>query len=234
MLFRSVRRIAALESSGLPGAPQRWSATEVATSCAGPEVNRARRRFPVELVVRYAPLVAGLVGVVAWGTDHHLLLAQAALAGGLALFVRASFAHPLGAPRPVDRVASLLGRLDASPVTGLPVSIRGRVTGRGMPGYVLSPDLVVQDDSGFVPVLYTQPWPFARTLFGLLRVPELLDQEVVVRGWYRRSPSPVVELRELVPATGSRVRGFTWIATYLLGIALALAGGVGWLLQLAF
>jgi len=92
----------------------------------------------------------------------------------------------------------------------------------------------VQDDSGFVAVLYTQPWPFARTLFGLLRVPELLDQEVVVRGWYRRAPSPVVELRELVPATGRRVRGWTWIAAYVLGAVLALGGGAAVLLQLAF
>lgn len=229
-----VRRIAALESSGLPGAPQRWSATEVATSCAGPEVDRARRRFPLELVVRYVPLAAGLVGVVAWGTGRYLMLAQAALVAGIALVVRAAFAHPLGAARPVDRVASLLGRLDASPVTGLPVSIRGRVTGRGMPGYVLSPDLVVQDDSGFIAVLYSQPWPFARTYFGLLRVPELLDQEVVVNGWYRRSPSPVLELRELVPASGDRVRGFSWIAAYVLGAGLALAGGIAVLLQLAF
>ena len=229
-----VHRIAALESSGLPGAPQHWSATEVASSCAGPEVTRARRRFPVELVVRYAPLAAGLVAVAAWGTHSYVLLAQAALVAGIALFVRAAFAHPLGQPRPVDRVTSLLERLDASPVTGLPVSIRGRVTGRGMPGYVLSPDLVVQDDSGFVAVLYTQPWPFARTLFGLLRVPELLDQEVVVRGWYRRAPSPVVELRELVPATGRRVRGWTWIAAYVLGAVLALGGGAAVLLQLAF
>lgn len=229
-----VRRIAALEGSGLPGAPRRWSATQVASSCQGPEVARARRRFPLELVVRYTPLVAGLVGLAAWGAHRYVLLAEAALVGGAALFVRSAFARPLGAARPVDRVASLLERLDASPVTGLPVSIRGRVTGRGMPGYVLSPDLVVQDDSGFVAVLYTQPWPFARTWFGLLRVPELLDQEVVVRGWYRRSPSPVLELRELVPASGPRVRGFSWVAAYLLGAGLALAGGAALLLHLAF
>ena len=228
-----VCRVAALEGSGLPGAPRRWSATQVAASCEGPEVTRARRRFPVELVVRYLPLVAGLVGFVAWGTDRYLLLAQAALLGGVALFVRAAFARPLGPARPVDRVASLLERLDASPVTGLAVSVRGHVIGRGTPGYVLSPDLVVQDESGFVAVLYTQPWPFARTWFGLLRVPELLEQQVVVRGWYRRSPTPILELRELVPASGRRVRGFTWIASYVLAVAIALAGGAGLLLHLA-
>lgn len=227
-----VSRIAALEGSGLPGAPRHWSATEVATSCHGPDLTRARRRFPLELVVRYAPLLAVLVALVAWSRDDHRLLARAVLAGGVAVLVRVAMAHPWGPPRPVDRISSLLERLDASPVTGLPVSIRGRVSGRGTPGHVLSPDLVVQDESGFVAVLYTQPWPFARTIFGLLRVPDLLDQEVLVSGWYRRSPGPVLELRELVPASGAGVRGWSWIADYSFAVGLIVAGGIGLLLQL--
>jgi len=175
-----VRRIAALEDSGLPGAPQRWSAHEVARSCVGPEVTRARHRFWLELPVRYLPLIAVLVGAVAWGLHDWLLLAQAATVGGVALFVRTAFSRPLGPSRPTSRVTELLTRLDASPVTGLPVEVHGRIVGRGTPGYVLSPDLVVQDESGFVPVLYLQPWPFARGLFGLLRAPDLLDTDVVV------------------------------------------------------
>ena len=111
--------------------------------------------------------------------------------------------------RPQPRVTALLTRLDASPATGLAVELRGQVIGRATPGYVLSPDLVVQDESGFVPISYGQPWPFARSVFGLLRVPDLLDQEVVVRGWYRRNPAPVLELRELVPAEGRRARAPT-------------------------
>jgi Zn-dependent protease with chaperone function len=225
-----VRRIAALEGSGLPGAPQRWSARAVAASCEGPDLSRARRRFWVELPVRYLPLAAVLVGAVAWGLHDWLLLAQAATVGGAALLVRTSFQRPLLPSRPQPRVTSLLTRLDASPVTGLPVELRGRVVGRGTPGYVLSPDLVVQDGSGFVPVLYQQPWPFARSLFGLLRVPDLMDTDVVVRGWYRRNPAPLLELRELVPAEGPRVRGFQWVAAYALAALLAVGGAVAWVL----
>jgi hypothetical protein len=224
-----VRRIAALEDSGLPGAPTRWSAHEVAQSCVGPEVTRARRRFLIELPVRYLPLIALLVGAVALGLHEHLLLAQAATVGGVALFVRTAFSRPLAASRPVARVTELLTRLDASPVTGLPVEVRGRVVGRGTPGYVLSPDLVVQDESGFVPVLYLQPWPFARSLFGLLRAPDLIDVDVVVRGWYRRSPAPVLELREMVPADGERVRGFQWVVAYALSVLIAAVGGAAWM-----
>lgn len=227
-----VRRIAALEDSGLPGAPQRWSAREVAASCAGTELSRARRRFGLELVVRFAPAAAVIVGLGAWGYHDYLLLAQAAVVLGIALLVRTGFAHRAGPSHPVDRLTSLLTRMDASPVSGLPVSVRGRVIGRGAPGYVLSPDLVVQDDSGFVAIRYTQPWPFARSIFGLLHVSSLVDQEVLVRGWYRRTPAPVLELRELIPAHGKRIHSVRWIAAYLLGTTMALTGAGAWLLQL--
>ncbi|GAB3314492.1 hypothetical protein GCM10027451_29500 [Geodermatophilus aquaeductus] len=223
-----VRRIAALEDSGLPGAPQRWSAREVALTCQGPDLDRARRRFLPELIARYTPLVALIVGLLAWSQDHWLLLAQAATVGGLALLARTALQRPLRNAQPTDRIASLLPRLDANPASGIPVEVRGHVTGRGMPGYVLSPDVVVQDDSGFVPVLYQQPWPFARSLFGLLRVPDLLDQEVVVRGWYRRTPAPVLELRELLPSEGRRVRGFSWVVAYVLSVGITVVGGAAW------
>ena len=225
-----VRRIAALEDSGLPGAPRNWSAREVAASCEGPDLARARRRFWPELLVRFAPLAALVVGLVAWSRDDLLLIAQSATVLGLALVVRNAVQRPPGTGHAVERVTELLPRIDAGPVTGLPVRIQGRVIGRGMPGYLLSPDLVVQDESGFVPVLYRQPWPFARSIFGLLRVPDLLDQDVVVRGWYRRDPAPFVELRRLDAAGSPPVRGWTWVAGYLLGTGLALAGAAGWLL----
>jgi hypothetical protein len=223
-----VRRIAALEDSGLPGAPTRWSAREVAASCAGADLVRARRRFWLELVVRFAPWVGLGAVLVAWSRDDVLLVAQAATATGVAWFARTAFRCPPGGDGPATRITSLLPRLDAGPVTGIPVQVRGRVIGRGTPGYLLSPDVVVQDESGFVPVLYWQPWPFARTLFGVLRVPDLLDQEVVVRGWYRRTPAPVLELRSLTPERGRVVRGFGWVGSYVLSVVLVVAGGLTW------
>ena len=72
--------------------------------------------------------------------------------------------------------------------------------------------------------------PTANHRFGLPLVPALLDQDVVVRGWYRRSPAPLLELRELVPAEGRRVRGFQWVAVYQLSALLAVAGATAWVL----
>jgi hypothetical protein len=126
----------------------------------------------------------------------------------------------------VGQVASLIERLDASPAAGIDVELTGRIIGRGMPGYVLSPDLVLQDESGFVPVQYANPIPFARALFGLARAEHFLGKDVIARGWYRRMPGPMVELREVRTTDGLRARGYTWIVRYTGSVIVILAGFV--------
>ena len=219
-----VRRIAALERSGLPGAPTRWSAVRVEGSCDTAQLRTARHRFGVELVLRYLGPLLLVTAALAEQVHAWPIMSWTLLVGGAAMLARTAYRDPLVSHEPVDRVASLLARLDASPIAGIAVSLRGRVIGRGMPGYVLSPDLVVQDDSGFVPVLYRQPVPFARSFFALLRAGRYADQEVLVRGWYRRGPSPMLELRDITAADGDLARSRQWVATYLMSAAALVAG----------
>jgi Zn-dependent protease with chaperone function len=219
-----VHRIADLERSGLPGAPRAWQAVQVENAAADPEAARARRRFPGELLIRYAGPAAFIVALLGWADSNVHMVAWSLLAGGCLLGVKALLRHPPAHHEPVDRVTSLLPRLDASPVTGLAVSLRGRIIGRATPGYVLSPDLVLQDQSGFVPLLYRQPIPFSRALFGLLRAGRYAEQEVIARGWYRRSPAPFVELRDIVAADGSHARSWQWAFDYVVAGAAALIG----------
>jgi len=115
-----------------------------------------------------------------------------------------------------------------SPVAGIPVEIDGWISGRGVPGYVLSPDLVVADSSGFVPVLYNSSIPFARLLFGLIRARSYLNTHVTVQGWYLRNPGPVIELRRIRSAT-DRSTGIEWITRWA-GSLLVIAIAVGMLI----
>jgi len=219
-----VHRIAALERSGLPGAPTQWSATATEQGCQSDELSRARQRFAGELIVRFAGPAAILVAVLAYSAKAWDVIGWALLAGGCGLAIKALLRRPPVAYQPVDQITSLLQRLDASPVSGLAVSLRGHIIGRATPGYRLSPDLVVQDYSGFVPVLYRQPIPFSRSLFGALRAGRYQNQEVLVRGWYRRAPTPIVELHDLVAADGTHIRSWQWVADYLLAAAAILVG----------
>ncbi|MFN2606660.1 MAG: M48 family metalloprotease [Acidimicrobiales bacterium] len=227
------RRIQALEESGLPGAPREWSVLRSVATAPPEEVMAARGRFAKELVVAVAPWVI-LVALVAFGafTGSLLSIGLALVAAGALFFYKQNLRYP-GGFTPAGEITGLLERLDASPVTGIPVEIRGRVIGRGTPGYVLSPDLVVQDASGFVPLLYTQPLPFAGAWFGLARVKAFLGQDVVARGWYRRTPGPVVELREVEAADGRRAKTWEWLARYVASALVLVAGLAVCLVSLA-
>nr|MDT0667903.1 hypothetical protein [Micromonospora sp. DSM 115978] len=116
-------------------------------------------------------------------------------AAGAILLVRAALRCPSGSPEPVDELASLVERTGTSPVAGTLVSLRGRVVGRG--GHVTSADLVLADDSGFVPVLYRQPLPGTATMFAFLHADDFVDEEVLVTGWYLRGHRPYVELHSV-------------------------------------
>src|SRR5262249_4657588 len=149
-------------------------------------------------------------------------------ATGTALFVLQHRRCPSGFTS-VAAVASLLERLDAGPVSGIPIEVRGRVMGRGVPGYVLSPDLVLEDDSGFVPLIYRQPIGLLTTWFGLFRAKDFLGAEVVARGWYRRGPGPFVELRDVrrVGDVSDRgARAWSWLAWFVAAGGAVIAGMV--------
>ena len=227
------RRIQALEESGLPGAPRQWGVLRAAASAPPEQVAAARARFAQELAVAVAPwaVLAPLV-LFGWFTGSLLTLGTALVAAGALFFVKQNVRYP-GGFTAAPELAGLLERVDASPVRGLPIELRGRIIGRGTPGYVLSPDLVVQDSSGFVPLLYRQPIPLARAWFGLFRVASFMGQEVAARGWYRRMPGPVVELREVVTVDGRRARTWEWLARYAAAAVLVAAGVIVLLLGIA-
>ena len=218
------RRIRDLEESGLPGAPRQWSAMRAMAGASPEQVADARGRFAKELVIAVAPWVV-LAGAFVFGMfpDSRFGMGLAVALAGLLFFVKQQFRYPAD-HQPVDELAGLLERLDAGPIAGIPVTVKGEIIGRGMPGYVLSPDLVVADDSGFVPLLYRQPLPFVAELFGLFRAQAFQGQDVVARGWYRRMPGPAIELRDVHTVSGRKARSWEWVARYAGSVLLIFAG----------
>ena len=220
-----VNRIRALEESGLPGAPTRFSVLRMMAQADRRQLMEARARFGKELAIGVAPygIVVPLVLFGAF-TGSAVAVGFALSAAGVLFFVKQQLRYPIGR-RPVDEVASLIERVDAGPMGGIPVEVKGRIIGRGSPGYRLSPDLVLEDQSGFVPLIYRQPvLPFLATLFGLFRAEKFIGQEVVARGWYRRSPGPSIELERVFAPGGLEARSFTVHARYAGSAALLLVG----------
>ncbi len=164
---------------------------------------------------------------IAWiGKAYGLVIA----AVGIGALIRTLFAYP-GGPFIDASVASLLKKVKVSAIRAVPVTLQGKIIGRGIPGLVYSADLVLQDETGFIFLDYRQPLRFIEFLFGIFRTPGIIGKEVVIEGWYRRAPTPYVEMNTLsydkvvhrcyVYLTKLAVS----ILVFALGIGLMLAGG---------
>jgi hypothetical protein len=121
-------------------------------------------------------------------------------------------------------VSALLKKVKVSGVRGVPAALRGKVIGRGVPGYIISEDLVLQDATGFILLDYKQPLALFQWIFAISRVPGLIDRDISVKGWYRRAPVPYLELRSFV-CDGSESTCYSMEGQYVFTI-LALAVGV--------
>lgn len=122
-------------------------------------------------------------------------------------------------------IADLIGEVEVSHINCIPVELEGKVIGRGIPGLFWSKDLVMQDSTGFITLIYRQPLSILETLFGLIKAEKLVDQQVTVRGWYRRGPIPYLELKEAIFESGDRARCHYQSFLWAMAIIATLVGG---------
>ena len=94
-------------------------------------------------------------------------------------------------------VAGLLAEPKVSGIRSIPCELKGLIIGRGDPGCIFSEDYVLQDETGIIFLDYNQPLFILNKIFALFKAKQNLDRNAVVRGWYRRSPVPYVELYTL-------------------------------------
>ena len=155
-----------------------------------------------------------------WGV-HALGIALAGY--GVGALIRTVWSYRAG-EFPPSTVATLLSAVKVSGVRSIPVRLEGRIIGRGIPGLVYSEDLVLRDDTGFIFLDYRQPFRLLELWFGLARAGDLIGCEVTATGWYRRAPTPFLELRTL--EIGGDVRTCWVRAAKLAAGALALVAGM--------
>jgi len=201
-----------------------------------PEDRRIRwGAFPLEVVLWAAPFVSGGVLLSTWFLDRWIdkvgLQLPPGLDGGLLMFTGAvwilrTLYRYYGSFEPAQ-IGTLIQDVDASQMRPRAVRLSVEVLGRGTPGLIWSPDLVLRDSSGMIFMLYRQSIPFARLLFAI-NTPEMLTgQTVEVEGWFRRGMRPYIELSKLATPEGKTYRAYSrWVQMSL----AATAFGIGYLI----
>jgi heat shock protein HtpX len=179
--------------------------------------------FLVDVLVMFLPFILGLAGLAAGLAAGQPRLYWLGLAGlGAGMLVKTWFSYSSG-DFPSLNVAGLLKKVKVSAVRGVPCTLRGTVIGRGVPGLIWSEDFVIRDHTGIIFLDYRQPLRIWEFLFGLLRRGELQGAEVVAKGWYRRAPTPYVELLAL-QTSGTTRTCYVYYVKLLVSVVLVVAG----------
>jgi Zn-dependent protease with chaperone function/Zn-finger nucleic acid-binding protein len=163
--------------------------------------------FFVDLFVMALPLL-GLIGgaiYLAWSlsSGDGMMGANLVLAAGVVAilgWIKTSEVYPGGKFLRAS-VGALLKKVKVSPVRSFPVTLEGRIIGRGDSGNIFSEDLVLRDETGLI---FLDHEPFGPNwFFSLGSMDKYRGQEVKVEGWYRRSPVPYLEVKRIQSSSGS-------------------------------
>lgn len=161
------------------------------------------------LSLPWAGLILGLlIGYKAHDMSSKIinfdLFSYAFLLGGIGWMMRLGFSY--GKDWKMAKVADMVGEVEVSHIRSIPVEISGHIIGRGVPGVFWSKDLIMQDGTGFLTIIYRQPLSIIEDLFGIFRAGKLIDKKGTFRGWYRRGPIPYFELKEAEFEDGGRIK----------------------------
>jgi len=164
-----------------------------------PNMERMYAKFVADASVWAAPFVLPVVGCIATvlAGFHPFSIVGGILVGlGLGILIRTFYAYPSGDAEK-KTVLELMCNPYTSPVRGMPVEIEGKVIGRGVAGYKLSEDFVVDDGTGIVYIDFKALIPgIGELFFALKEVKRILGQEGRFRGWFFRGIMASIVLKE--------------------------------------
>lgn len=141
---------------------------------------------------------------------------------GIGYIIRTSYMYR-GGFEPKS-VLDLVTVINVSPVRPVPAIIEGKIIGKGIPGYYFSDDIFFQDDTGLLYIDYRFGLSIMDFFWAIARVNRLIGQRVRIRGWYRRGPSPYLQIDRLETESGKTYRNYSKHLTYIGAVIFFLIG----------
>jgi Zn-dependent protease with chaperone function len=185
--------------------------------------------FVVDLLL-YSAMPIGffvgmVVGIAIAGTIPTAPFACALLGLGVGTIIRTFVMFPNFKQAPESDVLKLMSDPYASPLRGQPVKLQGELIGRGDAGYQFGSDLKLQDRTGMIYLHYASRFgSLGNFLFGMNRVKKLLGAQVSVTGWFRRGVAPWIDMTQFTTESGTTVKSFHRIWSFIFGGLALLLG----------
>ncbi len=158
--------------------------------------------FLIELLLKFLPFIAAIsltvFIILAISIDFHTYKLGIVISGMLMMiFETLLFLRRYKKGFKESTVEKLLGEVKVSGVTSIPCELKGNIIGRGDAGYIFSEDFVIRDKTGIMFLDYNQPLRIINKIFAFFKAKTFIDKEIIVKGWYRRSPVPYVEIYKM-------------------------------------
>lgn len=197
--------------------------------------------FFYEVTIYFLPHILGIAfaapAIASFAFEYNALgglLGGLIVAGvGLGMLIKGFYMFPSLKSAAPSTVLELMSDPYASPLKGRPVVLDGRVIGRADAGNKIGEDFTIIDASGGLMMInYESPLgKLGNFWFAWRRLNNLMNQQVRVLGWFRRSITQQVDLKNMQTTAGQQVSSFTgfWgkaagVFVLLIGLVLALAG----------
>ena len=116
---------------------------------------------------------------------------------GAGNILKTLYRYPGGTPQQAT-IEELMGDIYASPVRGRHVVINGKFIGKGIPGFIFSEDIMMQDKTGLIYLNYESWFPLLGNLFfALKKVKKLIGTAAAAEGWFIRGATQRIDINKL-------------------------------------
>ncbi len=152
--------------------------------------------FLSELVIKFLPFLTFIITCLVILILPEYIMIIIGIGGVIATlfsFLKLSY-HYKNKNYVNTTVANLLDEVKVSEIISIPCIVTGTIIGRGNPGCILNEDFVIKDETGIMLLDYNQPINLVNKLFAIFKSKEYFEKQVTIKGWYRRSPVPYIEI----------------------------------------
>ena len=187
--------------------------------------------FFIELLIAFAPtlvlLIGALVELIFYLNTNKFNLLIIGITGivlTLTLFIKLRRVNPKKNFNERN-ISDLIGEVKVSGITSIPCTVKGTLIGKGNPGYILSEDYTLQDNTGIMMLNYNQPLGIMNLFHAIFKNSQNLEKEATVVGWYRRSPVPYIEILNMeVEGKKYKVHTYTFKIVFYILLLLVSVG----------
>ncbi len=114
---------------------------------------------------------------------------------GFSILLKTLYSYPSKNFVPVN-IRALLKNIRVSAVSPVPCRLKGKISGKRIPGLFRCDYYLFEDNTGILFLDYFNRLSID-TLFSALRGTQYHDVSVEIIGWYRRAPIPYIEVKEI-------------------------------------